>query len=204
MAADPTDAQAELMQRFRNGDEDAFRQLFAQHLDRLKRRLARRIPPRFQRRFDVSDVIQETRLVAFARREDFEIRGPDAFGRWIGGIGDHKLARAIHRHGQVAKRSAHQEVTRGRRVDTAAVEAGGPTPSQLAVSHELEDRVQQALASLSADDQQVIRLTREAGMTLDEAAEPMGRSREAVRKLLQRALARFTAAYDAMGRGRDV
>ena len=203
MTADPSANEAELMQRFRNGDEDAFRQLFAQHLDRLERRLARRIPPRLQRRFDVSDVIQETRLVAFARREDFEIRGPDAFGRWIRGIGDNKLAQAIRRHGRVAKRSVHQEVTRGRRVDTAAVEAGGPTASQVAVSQELEEKVRRALASLGPDDLQVIRLTRETGLSLDEAAEQMGRSREAVRKLLQRALVRFAAAYDAKGRRHD-
>ena len=203
MTADPKDPEAELLQRFRNGDEAAFRQLFAKHLEALERRLARRIPLRLQRRFDVSDVIQETRLVAFARRSDFEHRGPEAFARWIGGIGDNKLAQAIRRHGRTAKRAAYREVTRGRRVDTEAVSAGGPTASQVAVSHEVEERVRRALVSLGPDDQQVIRLTREAGLSLDEVAEQMGRSREAARKLLQRALSRFAAAYDALERRHD-
>ena len=204
MATDPIASEAELLQRFRNGDEEAFRTLFAHHLAELERRLARRIPPRLRRRFDVSDVIQETRLVAFARREDFEFRGPDAFWRWVQGIGIKKLGRAIEQHGQAAKRAAHREVTRGQRVDTAAVAAKGPSPSQVAISHEVEEKVRRALASLGPDDQEVIRLTREAGLTFDEVAEQMGRSREAVRKLHGRALSRFADAYDALERHPDV
>ena len=193
---DPTVSDAELMQRFRNGDEEAFHQLFSRQLDQLERRLARRIPPSLQRRFDVSDVIQETRVVAFEKRDRFEARGSDAFRRWVQGIGDHKLSEAIRRHGRTARRAAFREVTRGRRLDTQAAPAVGPTPSQVAMSREAETRVRRVLEQLEPDHREVIRLIQEAGLSLDEVAELMGRSRDAVRMLHRRAVSRFGALYD--------
>ena len=55
------------------------------------------------------------------------------------------------------------------------------------------DRLQSALATLSDDHREVIRLTRLEGFTLKEAGERMGRSPEAVRKLFWRALQELRA-----------
>ena len=50
------------------------------------------------------------------------------------------------------------------------------------------DRLQGAIDSLSGDSREVVFLTRIEGLTLKQAAERMGRSHEAVKKLFWRAL----------------
>ena len=54
-----------------------------------------------------------------------------------------------------------------------------------------------------ADLPSIRRLAREEHLNLDEAAERMGRSREAVKKLYGRALCRFREIFDRMRGGID-
>jgi RNA polymerase sigma-70 factor (ECF subfamily) len=196
---DPFDPASDLLERFRSGDEEAFRALFDRHVALLERSVGERFPGWLNRRLAVSDVIQETRLVAFARRADFEDRGPDAFRNWVLGIAAMKLREAVRRHGKVARRAAWHEVTRGHGIDVGAAPAGGPSPSQAAASLETVVRVREALERLPEDYREAIRLVREEGVPLAEAAERMGRSPEAVRKLLGRALCRLKEVFDELG-----
>lgn len=191
--------ETDLMQRFRNGDEEAFRVLFERHAGILKQRIDRWLPARLRRRLAVSDVLQETRIVAFSRREDFEIRGENAFRNWLLGIVEMKMREALRVHAGAAKRAVHHEVTRGQRLDTAHFHGRGPSPSQVSIAAETEEVARRAMAELPEDYREVLRLTREEGLTLGEAAERMGRSPEAVRKLCGRAICRFKAIFDELG-----
>jgi len=200
----PPEGGDDLMERFRRGDEEAFRALFDRHLGILERSVGERFPGWLTRRIDVSDVIQETRLVAFARREAFEDRGPDAFRNWVLGIAARKLQEAVRLHGKAACRAVRREVARGERLDTGLMPAGDPSPSQAAVTLETAARVRAALERLPEDHRQVLRLVREEGLPLARAGERMGRSADAVRKLLGRALVRLKEAFDGLegdGRG---
>jgi len=78
--------------------------------------------------------------------------------------------------------------------------AGGPSPSQLAVSHELADRVEGAISRLSDDHRRIVGLVHSRGYSLDAAAELMERSSEAARKLYSRALSEL-AKHLGLGRG---
>jgi RNA polymerase sigma-70 factor (ECF subfamily) len=185
-----------LRERFREGDESAFERLFDRYADGLRTRLAGRIPSALKRRIAPSDVMQETCILAFARREDFEDRGDGSFGAWLRAIADRKLQEEIRRHAGAAKRSAGREVTRGQRPDTALFGGGQRTPSVAAMRSEDAMRVRSAMARLSDDDRTVIQLVLERGMSLREVAESMGRSREAAKKLYGRAIVKLRRIVD--------
>lgn len=201
MARDAPEPDVHLLKRYREGDGEAFRTLFERHVDLLQQRIGRSLPNHLRRRLAVSDVLQETRIVAFERRADFEVRGEDGFRKWLLGIVEMKIREAIRRHDRTVKRSAHREVTRGQRLDTGQFCGADPSPSEVAATSELVERARRALERLPDDYREVLRLTREEGLTLREAAVRMGRSPEAVRKLCGRAICRFKEVFEEQGGG---
>jgi RNA polymerase sigma-70 factor (ECF subfamily) len=191
---DPSDES--LFGRVQRGDDDAFGIIATRMTAPLRETIQRRIPAKLRRRVSLADVLQEVHLVALRRRGDFEDRGPGSVRRWLTGIADRVAREALRRHGGAGKRNAFRELTRGQREDTAQFRGRIPTPSQHAMAAELGDRVREALDELPADYREILHLTRQEGLTLREAAEHMGRSREAVKKLYGRAFCRFKQVFD--------
>lgn len=181
----------DLVRRYQNGDGEALCALFDRYEALLVRRIERWLPPHVLRRLSVSDVLQESRIVALDRREAFEARGDGAFRRWILGIAEMKARQAVQRHMDVAKRATRRELSKPARRDTAAFAGKGPTPSEVAIGSELEELARLAVRSLPDDYREVLRLAMEEGLTLKEAARRMGRSHDAAKKLYGRALARL-------------
>ncbi len=103
-----------------------------------------------------------------------------------------KVRETLRQHAGTAKRATDREVSRGMRPDTVQFTAKGPSPSEAAIASELAGRIRAAMQALPEDYRSVLQLTREEGLTLREAAERMGRSREAVKKLYGRALCKLT------------
>ena len=191
-----TQSDESLHERFRNGDEAAFRELLERHQGALRPCVARQIPPALRRRVSASDVIQETSILAFARREDFEDRGEGSFDAWLRAIADRKVQEAIRRHNGTAKRAAGREVTRGARPDTSHFRGRQQTPSAVAALSEDVLRVRDAMQRLPSDYRTVIHLALERGLPLRDVAEEMGRSREAAKKLYGRAVLRLRQLVD--------
>jgi RNA polymerase sigma-70 factor (ECF subfamily) len=189
--------EADLVARFREGDRDAFRRLVERHERILLTRLAARLPAHLRRRVSVADLVQETCLVAYERRRDFEDRGDGAFGKWLAGIAENRVRDAVKRHAGASKRSARREVTRGQRPETGCLPAAQGTPSGVASSAEQVAGVRAAMLELSADHREVLRLALEEGLTLGECAERMGRTREAAKKLYGRAVCALRARLGA-------
>ncbi len=197
-----TERERELIRRFRAGDGDAFHALIQQHRTKLERRAERLLPDLLHRRLSVGDVVQEAMLIAYRRREDFEDRGPGSFGNWLLGLVENKAKRAVQHHVGTKMRGADREVSRGGRPETRGFVSGQPSPSQAAIGNELEELARRATETLSQDHQEVLRLIRRERLALPEVAERMGRSHEAIKKLYQRALARFTENFERL-RGTD-
>ena len=184
-----------LLRKFQSGDDDALQALLTRHEAMLRGRIGRWLPAHVRRRLSVSDVWQETCVVVAERREDFEFRGENSFRNWMLGIAQKKVRRAVQRHVAVAKRAAYREVTRGHRGATTQFVSGAPSPSQVAIGAELAALAKDAIESLPDDYQTILRLCRNEGLSLREAGERMGRSREAAKKLYGRALARFARVF---------
>ncbi|MHC4551008.1 MAG: sigma-70 family RNA polymerase sigma factor [Planctomycetota bacterium] len=199
MTASSSLSDEELMARVQAGDSGAFSVLFHRHEKLLQQRVMGRMRANLRRKVSVTDVLQETRIIALERCGEFEDRGPGSVRKWLDRIAERKVQEVVRHHIQRAKRAVGREVTRGRRPDTAQFVAAGPSPSQAAIAAERAQRVQRALRSLSRDHETVLRLAREEGLSLREVGERMGRSREAAKKLYARALAHFTEVFQKLG-----
>ena len=188
----------ELVQRFQAGDRDALETLFQRHLATLRARIERWLSAPIRRKVSVSDVLQEARLVALRRLLDFQPRSDDAVRAWLARIAELKAREVVKRYAVAGKRASGREVTRDARPATAQFLARDPSPSQAAITAEDLALARRALEALPADHRDVLRLVREEGLTLREAGERMGRSREAAKKLYGRAAARFTLVVERL------
>jgi len=192
-----------LVQRVRDGDERAFGVLFERYAERLRGRIRRRMSPALLRKVSVADVLQESRIVAFRRFEEFECRGDDAVPRWLGRIAELKAREAVRQYGGTAKRAAGREVSRHERAATEQFAGPQASPSQMAAAAELRDLARAAFARLPADYREILRLTREDGLAFPEAGRRMNRSADAARKLYGRAAERFAEVFEGLKGGHD-
>jgi len=90
-------------------------------------------------------------------------------------------------------------VSRGARPATAAFAGEGPSPSQAAIAAELQEIARKAMAVLTDEQREVLRLAREERLPLREVAARLGRSYEATKKLHGRALLRLTEEFERLG-----
>jgi RNA polymerase sigma factor (sigma-70 family) len=190
-----------LLSQARAGDARAFERLVRRHEAALQARIRRLLPPRLLRRLAVSDILQETRITAHDKMGEFEQRGEDSFRHWLLAIAERKARRAVQAHVGVHMRSLQREVTQGQRLPTGQFLGGWPTASEVVMAEETADLARRALEALAEDDQTILRLCREEGLAFREAAERMGRSYEATKKLYGRALARFAVSLQRLKRG---
>ena len=192
----------DLLDRARAGDASAHARLFDRHVPVLEGRVRRLLPRAVLQKVSVSDVLQEARIVAFDRLEEFRSAGGDGYRAWVLKITDLKAREALRNHTRAAKRAVGRERPRPSGADSLALAARGPTPSQQAMTAELRGTVLRVLGTLTPSDQEVLRLARLEGRPIREVAEHMGRSLEAVKKLYARALARFAKAFADAERAR--
>ncbi len=185
-----------LIKQFREGDESALKALFMRHEPRLRGILGQRLPVSMRRKLSVEDILQETWLTAYTRIPEFEARHDGSLKGWLEQIAVFKLREQIRHFRNTAKRGAADEVTRGARPDTVLFAGSGPSPSEAAIGEELRVKVVRAMRELPDDYRMVIELVQVEQMTLRQAGERMGRSREAMKKLYGRALAKLAAALD--------
>lgn len=185
-----------LIQRFRSGDESALKSLFMRYEPRLRGLLGQRLPVSMRRKLSVEDILQEAYLTAYTRISEFEARHDGAFGAWLEQIATFKLREQIRRYRNTYKRGAADEVTRGARPDTVLFAGKGPSPSEAAIGEELRTKAVRAMRELPDDYRRVIELVQVEHLTLRVAGERMGRSREAMKKLYGRALAKLAEAID--------
>jgi RNA polymerase sigma-70 factor (ECF subfamily) len=147
--------------------------------------------PRLRRRFDASDLVQETLLKATDNLDQFRGGTEAELVKWLQGILENTLADAI-RHARAQKRDVAQE-----QVLTAVVHdssarlqnwlvAPGSSPSQRAEREEQLLRVAAALAKLPQDQQDVILLRDSLDTPIRAIAEQLGRSEKAIAGLLVR------------------
>jgi RNA polymerase sigma-70 factor, ECF subfamily len=149
-----------------------------------------------------SDLVQETFLAAHQDFSRFRGRSEGELLAWLRSILMGTLSDFSRRYCQTAKRKLTREVPLGgsqqvRAADARLVAANVPSPSCAAVAREEAQAVDDALARLPPDYVEVIVLIHRDHYSFSEAAEAMGRSVDAVRRLWTRAVERLTREIEA-------
>ncbi|MBL8899216.1 MAG: sigma-70 family RNA polymerase sigma factor [Planctomycetes bacterium] len=192
-------AEEELVRRAVAGEREAQDRLFAAHLEPVHAWVRQRLGPQLRARVDTQDLAQSSLAEAFRDLGGFEWRGRESFRRWLRRIVENKIRqKAIFFRRR--KRDAGRELR-------ASEDSTARSPAELGVeprtpSHILDRRdelaaVERAMERLPQEYREVVRMARLEHMPYREIGERMGgRSEDAVRKLLMRAMLKLTQLVD--------
>lgn len=174
-----------LIERTRAGDREALERLTVEFRDRLSDYVRLRVGPHLREKVAIDDVVQQTLANAFKSIEQFRGSDGETFLRWLRGIAEHvilELAR-YHRREQVLY------------MDHDDIATGDVSPSRGLRRQERFERLKKALESLPPDYRGVVVMARLKGLRIDEIAQRMNRSPNAVAHLLSRALVKLRSAF---------
>lgn len=188
---------AELYERATTGDGGALRDLLEHYLPQLHAFVRLRLGPALRARESSMDLVQSVCGELLASGSCFEFRGEERFRAWLFTSALNKI-REKHRFHNYAKRNVHREVSDGGQ--RALLEAVSfLTPSVDAICKETALALQSSLDALTDEHREVITMARVVNLPHAVIAEAMGRSEEAVRQLLVRALVNLSQELRARG-----
>ncbi len=181
MVAD--DSTRDLVRLAQTGDRDAFQKLVKRFQSRLEHQIQSRMRTTPRATVEMEDILQETFIGAFESIKKLKWQGEESFYRWLASIAEHLIWAAARREAKSPLRLEHE------------VPAKDSSPSKNVRRDERFDRLQNALNNLSDAHRTVIVLARLERLNMQEIARRMGRSPNAVKKLLARALLEMRQSF---------
>jgi len=163
-----------------------------------------RMGKELRRKLDSMDVVQDALLHALGGMEDFTYENEGDFVRWLSRIAENVLRDNWDRlHAE--KRDIRKEVSLGnggRRSGGRLSGVPGPvattTPSVIMSRKEDLDKLEKAIDALKPEYKEVIVLTKIEGLGYQEIGDRLGKSSEAVRKLVSRAMTALINAFESV------
>jgi RNA polymerase sigma-70 factor (ECF subfamily) len=180
----PTDAAAVALAR--DGDSDAFRTLVDRH-SRAVYRLALRMTGSPS---DAEDVVQDTFLKAYRQLSRFESRAN--FGTWVHRIAVNCSIDLIR--SRPRREAAHDASDLEHLGLSEASDSGPPSPERLTLSAEVQSRIGDAMAGLSAMERAAFMLRHFEGHSIDEISRVLGLKTNATKHSIFRAVRKMRAA----------
>ena len=180
----PHDSTESKIARAKAGDREAFDELTGELRPKLLGFARVRLGPDLRARIEPEDVVQDAFVRAFQSIDRFEWRGPNSLFNWIATI----LEFRVRDLSRVGKRGAPRRLA----IDPAA---DNVSASRDARREERFQRLEKAVAILSEDHRQVVRLISLEQLSFVEAGKRLGRSSGAVRQLFLRALGKLRESF---------
>jgi RNA polymerase sigma factor (sigma-70 family) len=174
---------AELLERWRGGDEEAARMLFRRYADQLVALARAHLPRRMTRRLDSEDVVQSAfrSFFAAARERGYSLQRSGDLWHLLAATTLNKLHRRVEHH-SAQKRAVHREAEFPDGLDGVPIAALAADPSpEDAVA--LADEIESVLRDLDPLRRLIFEL-RLQDYTLDEIAAHTRRSERTVRRSL--------------------
>lgn len=186
----PLLATRELLRLAKQGDPLALEQLLSRYLPRLRRWASGRLPMRARSLLDTTDLVQDTLLRVVEGLDRIEVRGPGGFQAYV----RQAVLNRIRDEVRWADRRPGPDGVPETLPDHS------PSPLEHAISADVLQRYEAAMARLEEEDRELLHLRIELDFDYQEIAAMTGRpSRDAARMAVQRALSRLA---DAMGHER--
>ena len=180
-ASDPAST-IELIDRARQGDQEALERLFARHHLPLRRWTSGRLPRWAREVVDTDDLVQDALLQTFRHIGDFEARGAGALHAYLREAVLNKIRDELRKRGRHGAAAGLD----GREADH------GQSPLELAIGRETFECYERALSRLKPEEREAIIGRVEMGYSYEELAAALGKvSSEAARKTARRALLRL-------------
>src|SRR5262245_15160219 len=181
-----TDEELRLVAAAIGGDRVALERLLLANYDALAMQVAARLPARLQATQAVEDILQVTFCQAFRDIGRFEQREDASFGNWLARLAENRLLDAIKQH-DCAKRGGDVKHVTEAAADESRVlplwdwiAADDTSPSSVIARDEALHALNVALAALPTDQRQAVQLRILEGKSLEDAAQIMGRTPDAI------------------------
>jgi RNA polymerase sigma-70 factor (ECF subfamily) len=147
------------------------------------------------------DLVQNALIHALGGLDQFTYKNEGDFVRWLSKIAENELRGSLKKL-RADKRDIRKEVRLNNyRPTTGGGFSGIPgpiestTPSVIMSKKEELDKLEKAIDELKPEYREVIILTKIDGLSYKEIADKLGKSADAIRKLVSRAMAELTVAF---------
>jgi len=180
---------ATVVERARGGCREALETLFGECRPALLAQIRRRLGPLLRAYIEPGDILQVTLLHAFEHIDQFAGSTRESFLAWLAGIARNAVRdQADYLRRQ--RRDIRRTVPLGGEAE--AVAAGLRSEVSRLIAGEEAGRLDAVLRSLATPHRQVILLRKAEGLSFREIGERLGKSPDACRMLLARALLLLT------------
>ncbi len=191
----------ELVALAKEGDKSALNQLYRVYAERVRWMVRFRMSKKLRSKLESMDLVQDTLIHALGGLDDFTYKNEGDFVRWLSKIAENELRGSLKKL-HADKRDIRKEVPLDNYRPTAGgglVGTPGPieatTPSVIMSRKEDLDKLEKAIDELKPEYREAIVLTKIDGLSYKEIAGRLGKSSDAVRKLVSRAMAELTVAF---------
>jgi RNA polymerase sigma factor (sigma-70 family) len=173
-----------LMQRIRDGSQEAAQLLVARYGKHILRVVRRTLHKKLRPKFDSADFQQDVWASFFAAQPDMTFDRPEALAAFLAGVARNKVLMAVRQRCRLQKYNVNREHSLD---GSAAWQAGAaparqPTPSQLAVAQEQWD---QLLKGRPPRHQRILILLRQ-GYSQQQIARAVGVDQRTVRRVVRK------------------
>jgi RNA polymerase sigma-70 factor (ECF subfamily) len=177
----------DLLIKARSGNEAARDELLSRYLPRLTRWASGRLPTGLRSMLDTGDLVQDALVNALPHLNTLEIRDEGTFQLYLARAVNNRI---IDLYRRKARRPIREEMPEDAVADTHS-------PLDLAIGAETRAWYERALATLTDDEQALIFLRLELGLSFEEIAEQLGKpSPDAARMAVKRAVKLLVSEMD--------
>jgi len=198
-----TDKTRQLVALAKDGDESALNQLWSVYGARVHWIMRLRMGGELRSKLESMDLAQDALLSALGGLGNFTYKNEGDFLRWLSTIAENRLRDNLDKL-HADKRNIRKEVRLDNNRPTATGGfVGTPgaidvtTPSVIMSGKEELEKLEKAIDILKPEYREVIVLTKIEGLSYKEISPRLGKSDEAVRKLVSRAMASLTSVFES-------
>ncbi len=190
-----------LVAQAKDGDEGALNELCRLYAPRVRCLVRLRMGQKLRSKMESMDLVQDVLYAVLRDLGNFTYENEGDFLRWLTKIVENRLRdHADGLHAQ--KRDIRREVPLGQYESSTQPNVGVPpqpidtkTPSVVVSEMQEYARLEKALDTLRPEYREVILLTKIEGLSYREVGERLGKSSEAARALVARAMTALAGAF---------
>jgi len=186
----------------REGDETALNQLCSVYAARVLWLVRLRMGKELRSKLESMDVVQDVLIYAVRDLGDFIYKTEGDFVRWLSGVVENRIRDNLDKL-HANKRDIRKEVRLNSdqiAPEDSHVRAVDPidtkTPSAIMSKSEDFDRLATAIDTLKPEYKEVIILTKIEGLSYQEIGDKLGKSADAIRMLVSRAMGALSCAFE--------
>lgn len=183
-----------MLAKAKAGSSDALNLLYERCATRLLAFIRLRLGPNLRARLESRDILQSALLKSVAHFREFKGNDTRALMGWLARIAENQIRDAVD-HQHRARRDAACELPLD---ESAPIQAVTRSALSRVILGEDARRLEQAIESLSDAHREIILLRKFEELSFGEIARRLGKSEDACRMLLARAMAALTVRLSGM------